>query len=316
VVFRLDGEHRFTFASKAAERVLGVRAAWLTGRPLDCNPLPAAVCDAIAAAARGASGDGAGRADVAIGDRYFCVRVVRDRDRSAYLGVIEEVSTPSQHRDADSLERMLDIVGHDLRNPLSAILMTVQALVEAGAALPAIERIQRSALQMERMVEDLVDVTRVRRAGGLPVERRACDLGEIVADQIDEIRRIHPDREFRISQTVPGTGEFDPFRMTELLSNLLGNAARHGEHGPVDISVAGDGARVQLEVANRGVIPSSLLPTLFDPFTRAATSPRSQGLGLGLFICRAIVEAHGGTIAAHTGDGVTRLVVRLPRFPG
>ena len=234
----------------------------------------------------------------------FAGRVVQRDERAA---TIERL-----RREAEVLERMVSVVGHDLRSPLSAIILTAQGLAETTPS-PAVDRIQRSALRMQRMIRGLLDVSRVRHAGGLPIEPEPSDLAALIADEIDELHRVHPDRELRTITCGDPCGSWDPVRIGELLSNLIGNAIRHGAGGPIEVSCAGDGETVELRVKNQGGIPRAARPHLFEPFQAGTRSCAGEGLGLGLFICRAIVLAHGGTIAA-AGDGdTTEMIVRLPR---
>jgi signal transduction histidine kinase len=257
-------------------------------------------------------------------ERAFAIELAREcgvalrrvRREQAERAAAAEATANSERlrREADVLERLVSIVGHDLRSPLNAIILTAQALSETTTSTKSLERIQRSASRMQRMIHDILDVARVRHAGELPVEPRRCDFAEVLADQIDEIRRTHPDREFIVEAIDDARGVWDPGRLAELLSNLLGNAVAHGGPGPIGILLAGDADWIELHVTNAGVIPTARLPTLFDPFSAGRLDRTSHhGLGLGLFISRAIVEAHGGTIAALSGEDSTDFVTRLPR---
>lgn len=228
---------------------------------------------------------------------------------------------------AGAQERFFAMVGHDLRNPLSAISIGVQHLEEQGP-LPAeaavLRRIASSGARMERMVGQLLDLVRVQ-AGALPIDPEAgTDLAGTVAAAADELRVAHPESEIRVNSSGDTMGTWDPDRLAQLASNLLGNAVQHGP-SPIDATVAGDAENVTLEVHDGGVIPEDILPTLFDPLRRGRSSDPAErraerrsttGLGLGLFICKSIVEAHGGTLHVHSSreDGTTFRVV-LPRVP-
>jgi signal transduction histidine kinase len=321
VVFRVDGRGRFSFVSGVSERLLGVPAYALVGKRLDEVALPAGLCDAIDAATDQAiHGGEVGRSECSDHGRHLRIRMVQEHDHSrSLLGLIEDVTAARapRRREVDLLERMLGIVGHDLRGPLSAILVTAQTLAETDAS-PAVRRILRSALRMQRLIQDILDVSRVRHAGGLPIELETADLAELIADQVDELQRIYPDRELTIAVSGDCRGVWDPGRITELLSNLIDNAIRHGDDGPIDVRCDGpeDGDEVELRIRNRGAIPAAQLATVFDPFSGGqAGNGYSGGLGLGLYICRAVVEAHGGTIAAHSADDTTEMRVSLPRRP-
>jgi len=170
---------------------------------------------------------------------------------------------------------------------------------------------------MFRMIDQLLDLTRVRSGGGVRIEPRATNLAVLAEQAIGELEVAHPD--WTIHRTAGGdpNGEWDPDRLLQIISNLVANAGQHGRHGgPIAVSV--DGGRpdaVDLVVRNQGVIPQDLIPSLFDPLRGAAQRrDHVRGLGLGLFIVKEIVEAHGGTVhAASSADEGTAFTVTLPR---
>jgi signal transduction histidine kinase len=224
-------------------------------------------------------------------------------------------------------DRLLAVVGHDLRNPLSAVrLGAAAALATAppeGAA--ALERIIRAARRMERIIDDLVDVARARFGGGLPLRRAAADLRDVVRGVVEEYRTTHAGRQIELEAAGDTRAELDPDRVAQLASNLVQNALRYGDAvAPVRVEVRGDDGALTLRVENAGrPIAPELLPNLFDPFRRgevpgAPERQRSetQGLGLGLFIVDAIVRAHGGSIDVDSSaERGTTFTVRLPRAP-
>src|SRR4029079_16350932 len=147
------------------------------------------------------------------------------------------------------------------------------------------------------MIHQLPDSTRPRLGGGMPIERRACDLNEIVRQVIEEAESAHPGRRFHVQQASNATGTWDLDRLSQLLSNLVRNALEHGSSGaPVGIYVHDDPTHVEIVVENEGpAIPSDLVPVLFDPF-RQGERRSSGGLGLGLYIAQQIARGHGGDI--------------------
>ena len=163
-----------------------------------------------------------------------------------------------------------------------------------------VDRVLRSSQRMGHMIEDLLDVTRIRQAGGLALQLGPAHMQTLVQRTLDEVATSHPERP--IDSTLAG--------------DLVGNALHHGsaDH-PVRIAV--DGSRpeeVSITVYNGGTIPPGLLPHLFDPFRGGEREPgRHQGLGLGLFIAHQIVRAHHGTIEARSHNDVTSFRVTLPR---
>ena len=147
----------------------------------------------------------------------------------------------------------------------------------------------------------------------MPVE-----LGALARAVVDELRAAHPERAITIDANGELPGQWDAGRIAQVVSNLVGNALVHGaRESPVELVLSSDDSQVVMEVTNRGpAIPEAMVDRLFEPFQQgpdAGEAPRSPGLGLGLFIVRQIVLAHGGTIAVRSRDDVTTFTVRLPR---
>jgi signal transduction histidine kinase len=215
-------------------------------------------------------------------------------------------------------EMFTAVLGHDLRNPLNAIV-TGASLLQRRSDDPAVrataERILNSSRRMSRMIEDMLDLTRARLAGGIPLNRSTGNLSAVMERVVQELGAGHPARviETRIEGDV--TGEWDADRVQQVASNLIGNALQHGDPG-CQVSVTLDGRDpelVVLSVANRGVIPSDVLPHIFDPF-RGAAGRRTAGLGLGLYIAQQITHAHQGRIHVESTESVgTVFTVTMPR---
>jgi PAS domain S-box-containing protein len=214
------------------------------------------------------------------------------------------------------------VLAHDLRNPLGAMMTAAQLLLRRQEGTDdrntkSIRRILSSGQRMTRMIDELLDLTRVRVGGGMQVEPRRSSLDEICGQAIDELELAHP--EWNIQRQVVGdlTGSWDPDRLLQVVSNLVGNAGQHG-HLDAAITVTLDGREadsVTLTVHNQGDIPAEMVPTLFDPF-RGTRQDRdaSRGLGLGLFIVKELVRAHGGTVdVASSPPAGTTFSVCLPR---
>jgi signal transduction histidine kinase len=201
-------------------------------------------------------------------------------------------------------EQFVGILGHDLRNPLNAISGSADLLlrrqVPAEDQAGTVRRIVSSAARMRRMVDQLLDLTRVRLAGGIPVAPQpGTNLVEVARNAVEELRVAHPEAQLTVQGAPEISGEWDADRLAQMVSNLVGNAIQHGAGTPVEVQVSNGGATAVLEVHNGGSpIPADLLGRLFDPFRRGAEgeTARANGLGLGLFITRQIVLAHGGTI--------------------
>ena len=237
-----------------------------------------------------------------------------------FLGVVRDIT--ERHRIDEVRDRLTGIFAHDLRSPLSAILTGSEVLLRQGEESTKIAHIiRRSAERMASMIEQLMDFTRVRFRGEMPVQRDRVDLAALCRDAVVEAEAANPGREVKAEVPRECLGMWDRIGLSRVLSNLLGNALQHGcPNSPVSFALRDEGATVILEVRNQGVpIPEETLPLLFDPFRRGrsgkgAVTERGAGLGLGLYITREIVRTHGGDIdvrsAAEEGSTFT---VRLPR---
>jgi signal transduction histidine kinase len=222
-------------------------------------------------------------------------------------------------------EQLIGIVGHDLRTPLSMILMGAHVLLEReglGAYETEVARkITTSAALATRLIDQLLDLTRSRLGGGIQIDLAPVDLNDICRQVVGEIQLTHPDRPLTVDIEGDLTGLFDADRIYQLLANLVGNAVRHGApRSPIALSICGTAGGVVIEVGNQGEpIPPAMLPIIFDAFRkkRSANASRSHGLGLGLFIAQQIAHSHGGSIAASSSenDG-TSFRVSLPRVLG
>ncbi len=211
------------------------------------------------------------------------------------------------------------IVGHDLRGPLSTIVMAGQLLlgyVDQPKPVRTIERLLTSADRMQRMISQLLDFARARADGGIELDRRPLELPDIARDVIEEVRLARPDLKIELEVHGDVRGDHDGNRLSQVFSNLIGNAVQHGSPDtPLTVRIDGrDRDAIRVEVRNRGTIPPEVLPILFSPFRGSQQKAlRSQGLGLGLFITAHIVQAHGGSIAAESVDGWTAFRFDLPR---
>lgn len=219
-------------------------------------------------------------------------------------------------------QQLIGIVSHDLRNPLQAIrLSSVLGLRIAGQEprqKRSFERILASSDRAIRMINDLLDFTRVRSGGGLPLQVRPADLHLLAAQAVDELLVTRPERQIAVEAHGDGMGRWDPDRLMQVLQNLVGNALQHTtEETPVRVTTRGERDFVAIEVHNGGPpIPAEDLPRLLKPFRRgqAAHATGGRSLGLGLYITFHIVQAHGGTISVQSScEEGTTFAVRLPR---
>ncbi len=260
----------------------------------------------------------------------LAIEPVRD-DRGEIVGIIGSASDITREkRVQDELahavtfrEQLMGILGHDLRSPLSAISAAAGLLRRRDDLAPPVrehvERINRAATRMTEMIRTLLDFTQVRFHGVLPVTPAPTDLGDVARAIVDELRAAEPDRAIDLEVRCDARGHWDPARLAELMSNLVGNALVHGAGGePVHVLIDDAGDEVRLRVHNGGAaIAPEVQARLFEPFRRGAgrtSTARAGGLGLGLYIVRQIVLAHGGTISVEsTEGGGTTFTVRLPR---
>lgn len=249
-----------------------------------------------------------------------------DGHGGAPVGVVSSFSDITEHKKrAEFEQQLIGIVSHDLRNPLSAILMGAQLIlqqenlterVRKGAA-----RIASSAERARRLITDLLDFTQARLSGGLRVERRAMDFHFVTRQVLDEIQVAWPERELRCEQVGDGNGHWDEDRLAQVVTNLVTNALRHGApDAAVRVMTSGEEHEVVLQVHNQGrPIPPELLPHLFEAMQRGApggVGRAAGGVGLGLFIVDQIARAHAGAVAVVSNDAGTTFTVRLPRLSG
>jgi signal transduction histidine kinase len=217
-------------------------------------------------------------------------------------------------------ERLMGIVSHDLRSPLSTISMAAESMLTRESApswaRSSAARVKRSVDRMSRMVSDLLDFTRIAAMGGLPVERRPTDLRGPVQDAVDEIDVSHPGR---VQLALPGSavdGRWDSDRIEQVVTNLVANALQYGTgEAPVQVALRDEGAEAVLCVANRGpAIDAQYLPTLFDPFEKGPSAAGGGGLGLGLHIVYEVIKAHGGMVeVTSSAERGTTFTARLPK---
>jgi signal transduction histidine kinase len=259
-----------------------------------------------------------GAAPVRMGERIVGAVVV-STDLTDHQKREEEL-----RRTAEFRERFLGIVSHDLRNPLNAIGLSAGVLLREELpvrARKAAARISESANRMARMIGDLLDFTRGRLGGGIPISRQPADLRLICRPVLEELRVARPERELRLQVEGDLQGEWDGDRLAQVVGNLVKNALDYSpENHPVTVTLREEGAWVVLEVHNLGEpIAPHLLPQLFEPFRRGMRNEegyQNAGLGLGLFIAHQISRAHEGTLEVRsTHEEGTTFTLRLPRTP-
>jgi signal transduction histidine kinase len=226
-------------------------------------------------------------------------------------------------RTVEFQRRMLGMVGHDLRNPLSVVMMSATQLAKVTDAVDrrqtSIGRIMTAAHRMEKMIRDLLDYSRIELNMGLPLEIKPSDIHSSFQRVVEEFRAVHPQREIRYEPGDDSEVSWDADRMERVLENLVSNALKYSpDDSPIHLAWRRDRGRVLIEVRNRGEpIPEALVPRLFEPFHRGPTADGAsarQGHGLGLYIVRHIVLQHGGEISVRSSAGTgTTFTVAVPQ---
>ena len=220
-------------------------------------------------------------------------------------------------------ERFLAILSHDLRTPLGAIITATRFMLDAGGLeepnRTLVSRASSSARRMNQMVLDLVEFTRTRLDDDIPIVRAAVDGRRLVHDVVLEISASYPESVVQVETRGDLSGAWDADRLTQALTNLVGNAVQHGAPGrPVRVSARGLADEVTLAVHNEGPpIPAERQAAIFQEGERAggragAADRRHQGLGL--YIVERIVAAHGGSVSVGSSTAAgTTFTIRLPR---
>jgi PAS domain S-box-containing protein len=222
----------------------------------------------------------------------------------------------------ETRERFVGVLGHDLRTPLTAIRLGVDSLAHGPDLRPVqqatLALIRRCTARMQRMIVDVLDFTRGRLGGGIPVDIKPASFGDACRDAVTELRMVHPTRRIDLETEGDLVGWWDTGRVQQVVSNLVGNALEHGAD-PVEVRATGAADEVVLEIRNANLgppVPAELLPLLFEPFRRGRQAVDSGGLGLGLYIVSEIVRAHGGTITVtSSAESGTTFTSRWARNP-
>jgi signal transduction histidine kinase len=261
---------------------------------------------------------------VAAGDLEQNVRVTSG-DELGRLGGSLNLMIEALRRQRTRQLGFLAAVAHDLRNPLGAMRISTQALLQRtdASSEPQLRKslalIERQIERLSRMADDLLDAASIE-AGELKLERRSCDLAAVMRDVTELYAGTSPRHELRISVPhEPVTLMCDPTRIAQVLENLVSNAIKYSPAGgTVDVTLAPTAEEVVVSVADTGVgIEPGMFDAIFEPFRRlTSTKDVLPGVGLGLSICRRIVAAHGGQIdvASERGRGA-KFEVHLPRQP-
>ena len=249
-------------------------------------------------------------------------------DLTRFNEAIDQSLTESVERftqDLDkSKEMFLAMLGHDLRTPIGAVMTSAKFMLETKELpephLTLTSRIVSSTARMNQMVGALLDFTRSRLGGGIPIDQSNLNMGKVVHDVVNELKAAHPDRKIEVDARGALNGQWDCARMSQVLTNLVGNALEHGsDRTIVTVAVQGDEKEVCVSIHNRGAaIPEDQMDGLFNAMKRQGAAGKSDGpsanLGLGLYIADQIVRAHKGRITVKSSEEAgTTFSVHLPR---
>jgi signal transduction histidine kinase len=230
------------------------------------------------------------------------------------------------NRTNEARARFLSILGHDLRSPLNTIIsaatMQQSVTLDATQARRLAKNILRTSRRMQFLIEDLLDVAQTAQGNQILIQKKQGDLRDVFQPIVEEFRLAQPDRVIEFFAPDACHGEWDEGRLGQVLSNLISNALSYGGADfPIVVELADDSERVRLRVTNWGeTMSEEVRKNLFNPFWRGAkrvsANANSSGLGLGLFIVKQIVEAHGASIEVEsTDDTGTTFTVTFPRPP-
>jgi signal transduction histidine kinase len=238
---------------------------------------------------------------------------------------IDQALAESTARYAAEVDRskdlLLGVIGHDLREPLEAILSAAATMTNDGRAAPhseAAASILKSGQRMDGSLHALLDFTRSRLGGGIPVVPAPTNMAVLCQSTVDAFTALHPGRVVHFKATGALKGQWDSERIGQALCTLMAHADERGRaDAGIDLSAHGEPMGVALTLDYKGpVIPRRELQDVFNPFQPSA-SPTEPGRtsGLGLYLAQAIVTAHHGTIHVASTDARTTFTVRLPRSP-
>jgi signal transduction histidine kinase len=260
------------------------------------------------------------------GTRWLFTRaqVLRAESGPRLVAAVLDISGRHRQEDAarkqaDLYQQMVGVVSHDLKNPVQVLIAGLALLDEAGSLddrqKTVLRRLKSATHRASRLITDLLDFTRDRLGDGIPVVRRRIDLFDVIRDVVSSFAFARPDGKIDLERSGDTNAQLDPDRMEQLVTNLLDNAFEYAESEErIRVVLEGHEDTLELSVLAHGEpITRELLPRLFDPLSPAVRQRNRRRVGLGLYIVRAIAEAHGGTADVSSSRQETRFSVLLPK---
>lgn len=320
----VDGRHRITMANTQFGELVSAGAGEVVGRSLE-ELAP----EVEAQLSRGGRADQVRRFETQLPRAGRWLEVDLHPSAEGGLSLFLRDITGRKEQELQGIGRaelerqLIGIVSHDLRNPISTVLMSaamvlrMPEVVDPRVRTP-IERIVSAAQRAERMIRDLLDFTQARVGAGLIVSKAPTDLHATVTQVVEEFRASRPGRNLQLQAEGDATGVWDQDRLAQLAGNLIANALDYGSaQEAVKVQTRGAGAEVTLSVQNKGsVIAPEKIEKIFEPMQRATNelSQSGRSVGLGLYIVRKVAEAHGGKVSVNSSaDSGTTFHVTLPR---
>lgn len=250
----------------------------------------------------------------------------QSKDMTRFNECVDQLLAESVQSYSDSVEHsrelLLGILGHDLRQPLSAVSLIAGSMEKnediSGPTRQMASLIVVAVREMKSLVDDLLDFAGSNLGVKMQVTREPMNLEELCLEVVEEVRAAHPSRVFDLERHGDVYGEWDRPRLRQLISNLLSNSVQHGAADtPIRLFIKTDGHAVVFGVSNQGPpIPPALQEAMFDPLRRPSGNGLTRelgGLGLGLYISQEVVKAHGGSMVVCSKDKETAFIVKLPR---
>ncbi len=260
-----------------------------------------------------------------VGTETYTVAVVRDvTDRKRLEQRAREAEKAEQ--EVRQRDEVLAVASHELRGPVGTVQLQVTVLQKAAAEAirdlnamrDRMQKIERNARHLARLVDELLDTTQVQDRGP-PIKLEDMDLAELTRDAVERMRDEVEGSGARLTlnAAAPVRGRWDPVRMEQVVTNLVANASKFGRGKPIAVTVDADADRARISVADEGIgIEAADQERIFERFEQVSPSAaRDSGLGLGLYVVRRIVQAHGGRVLVRSALGAgSTFTVELPLF--